>query len=91
MSEFKEMSDKIVEEYLLKVFRKCYEISTTTDHDVFFDYYPHINCYEIDVHFGGWRDNRITTHITEPNTHVTLENMEETLEKLKKYEVKNGK
>jgi len=36
------------------LFSLCLEISTTTKHDVFFDYSPHCNLVTIMVHINGW-------------------------------------
>lgn len=39
---------------LCEVLSKCYEISTKTIADVFFDYAPHVNTFTVWVYRNGW-------------------------------------
>lgn len=39
---------------LCEVLNKCYEISTKTIADVFFDYAPHVNTFTVWVYRNGW-------------------------------------
>ena len=39
---------------LCEVLSKCYEISTNTEADVFFDYSPHVNSFSVFVYRNGW-------------------------------------
>jgi len=38
---------------ITKIFELCLEISTTTEHDVFFKYSPHINSFYVYYYKGG--------------------------------------
>ena len=45
-------------EVLLKeIIARCFEISTQTKADVFFDYHPHITSISIRIYLDGWSTN----------------------------------
>jgi len=39
---------------ITKIFESCLEISTTTKHDVFFQYAPHVNCFSVHYYIDGY-------------------------------------
>lgn len=41
---------------LCEVLSKCYEISTNTKADVFFDYAPHVKAFSVFVYRDGWTE-----------------------------------
>ena len=41
---------------LCEILSKCYEISTNTKADVFFDYAPHVNTFSVFVYRDGWTE-----------------------------------
>ena len=65
-------------EKLTKVLELCYEISTTTDTDVFFKYFPHCGVFDVDYHIGGWTKNKDGTDIASC-AYVTEENLDRTI------------
>lgn len=41
-----------------ELMKRAIEISDTTEHDVFCDFAPHVNCITISIHRGGWGNNK---------------------------------
>jgi len=39
---------------IVEIFELCLEISNTTEHDVFFEYSPHVNCFSVNYYINGW-------------------------------------
>lgn len=72
-----------MKELLLKVLALCYEISTTTRADVFFDYYSHCNYYSVCYNKDGWYENDETIYI-DLCTEINIKNLKITLKKLEK-------
>lgn len=67
-----------------KIVKKCYEISTKSKADVFFNYYPHCNTYEIKYHLEGWDYNSKGTYLTDDAIIDDIYNLEKTLKELDK-------
>lgn len=72
-----------MKELLLKILALCYEISTTTKADVFFDYQPHCNYYGVRYYKYGWDENDEAIYI-DISTKINIKNLKNTLEKLEK-------
>lgn len=50
---------------LQKVLGLCVEISTTTKADVFFDYVPHVDSFNLRVYLDGWEVDRPVSYKAE--------------------------
>ena len=67
----------------------CVEISEDTEHDVFFEYLPHVNGFSVHYNKGGWKANEESTYlfggyqIFDVDDTETMEKVIEELMKLK--------
>lgn len=76
------------EDLLLKVFRKCYYISTHSKCDVFFDYSPHCNFYSVYYYKEGWGVSKNPFYLHringDVNDTITIDNLTRTYQELNK-------
>lgn len=76
-------------EFLCALVSKCYQISTTTDADVFFEYFPHVNTFTVYVCPDGWTpENAGHMEYLAQSLQVTKANLLSTIAKLFELESK---
>ena len=44
-----------------RILERAMAISATTEHDIFVDYAPHVDCLSVGIHRGGWKTNKRCT------------------------------
>jgi hypothetical protein len=72
---------------LLEVFCFSYEISNSTEHDVFFSYSPHVDNFSLSIYENGWEYEKessfkiISEEINDRNLDKALNVLEEYYEK----------
>ncbi|MCI8396857.1 MAG: hypothetical protein HFJ52_04205 [Clostridia bacterium] len=75
-----------MEETLKELFEKvaglCYEISTRTKADAFFDYYPHCNVFNVRYYENGWSD-RVNAEYIALHQEIHRNSLNDVIEKLK--------
>lgn len=71
------------EDLILKVFKKCYEISNNSKTDVFFDYAPHCNFYGVRYYLEGANNTDDCNNINISDS-ITIKNLQKTLKELDK-------
>ena len=75
------------EDLLLEVFRKCYQISTNSKYDVFFDYAPHCNIYTIYYYINGWNPDDEPIYLksdVDISRKITIKTLQQTIKELDK-------
>lgn len=75
--------DKL-KDLFLKVVELCYEISTTTKADVFFNYSPHVNYFTIYYYADGWEENKEADYTTN-STEITEKSLKIAINKLENF------
>lgn len=73
-----ELEKKI--EIAQQVLKQAMEISENTEHDVFFNWAPHVDWIEVYIHRGGWQSNKAGAGLSvslkeEDDTNGELENV----------------
>lgn len=66
---------------LAEIVKKCYIISTMSRADVFFEYSPHCNSYDINFHKDGWKTQKTAAHINFC-TDITIDNLNRSILRL---------
>lgn len=70
-----------MKELLLKILDLSYEISNTTNIDVFFKYYPHVNTFEVHYYQDRWSEGKVPKYIAS-SKRINKENLEKAIEQL---------
>lgn len=84
--------DKSIKELLLKVLDLCYEISNTTEENVFFHYFPHTNTFDVYRYKEEEKKKGKIIYIVQFE-NVFIESLKTTIVKLEKFKeevTKNG-
>lgn len=74
---------------LCEVLSMCYEISTKTEADVFFEYLPHVDSYMVYCHPNGWQPTVEFEWIDQQAT-ITPLNLQNTIAKLRALAAEKG-
>ena len=77
--------------YMAEVLGLCYEISTNSEADCFFNYSPHVNYFDVHVYEYGWSEKE--EHECERYAscaEVTQDNLMDVLDKLYAMRAKMG-
>lgn len=74
---------------LCEVLNMCYEISTKTEADVFFEYSPHVDAYMVYCYRDGWQPD-VPFEWIEQQASVKPMNLKITIEKLRALAAEKG-
>ena len=82
------MEDEVKEFLISKIIIKACEISTSTKHDVFVNYFGNINNLWVDIYINGWvyKQGEIKSMNISINSITALDELKKVLEVLKEYE-----
>lgn len=82
------MEDEVKEFLISKIIIKAYEISTSTKHDVFVNYFGNINNLWVDIYKNGWvyKQGEIKSMNISIKSITALDELKKVLEVLKEYE-----
>lgn len=76
---------------LCEILNKCYEISTNTKADVFFEYAPHVKRFTVYVYRNGWTQETVgDMEFLAFSIRVTKDNLITTMAKLLDLEYELG-